>query len=169
METRRIFNEASLAISDFNFCIIYLRRRKNMSKALVHRWGESASQEHVFKPRQDRNACNARQFHRSEPCVGLASLDVPKREALPTKPTQHPDADHASGSGQLALTPLLFCSRICFPHAAFLLCLVFATQATSSSSYLQASFKSFWYRNGRSAVWWHGRGGGHQDVSVKVD
>ena len=56
----------------------------------------------------------------------------------------------------------LFCSRICFPHAAqFLLCLVFATQAIPSSSYLQASFKSFWYRNGRSAVWWHGRGGGH--------
>jgi hypothetical protein len=38
--------------------------------------------------------------------VGLASLDVPKREALPTKPTQHPDADHASTSGQLALTPV---------------------------------------------------------------
>jgi hypothetical protein len=38
--------------------------------------------------------------------VGLVSIDVPKREALPTKPTQHPDADRASGSGQLALTPL---------------------------------------------------------------
>ena len=38
--------------------------------------------------------------------MGLASLDVPKRKAQPTKPTQHPDADHASGSGQLALTPL---------------------------------------------------------------
>ncbi len=50
------------------------------------------------------NACHARQFHRPEHCAGLASLDVLKREALPTKHTQHPDADHASGSGQLALT-----------------------------------------------------------------